>query len=197
MKRRLFADLLAAETAWLESLSEPGERQQLPRKAEWRRQDVSELLYGLCKFQTNIDKLNHRQTSFPVALPYIYIYTSHDVRGFQLMLSQSTVDKDFWDPRSLDSQRCLRFQPNWVSSGVSSGRFLTKFMKSQGWHLADGVLVSGKETTKLSALEAFRYSTSPSLAKEWEVKLKHKSCTVLHKYLGISTRLLAANAATY
>ena len=74
MKRRLFADLLAAETAWLDSLSEPGERQQLPRKAEWRRQDVSELLYGLCKFQTNIDKLNHRQTSFPVALPDIHIY---------------------------------------------------------------------------------------------------------------------------
>jgi hypothetical protein len=45
--------------------------------------------------------------------------------------------------------------------------------------LADGVLVSAKETTKLGALEAFRYSTSHSLAKEWEDKLKHKSCTVL------------------
>jgi hypothetical protein len=39
MKRRLFADLLAAETAWLDSLSEPGEWQQLPSKVAWRRQD--------------------------------------------------------------------------------------------------------------------------------------------------------------
>ena len=45
--------------------------------------------------------------------------------------------------------------------------------------VADGVLVSGKETTKLSTLEAFRYSTSLSLAKDWEDELKLKSCTVL------------------
>ena len=70
MKRRLFADLLAAETEWLDSLSEPGEGQQLPSKVEWRRQDLSD---NLCNFQTNIGKLNHRQTGFPVALPDNYM----------------------------------------------------------------------------------------------------------------------------
>ena len=76
------------------------------------------------------------------------------------MLSQSKVDGCFSDSRSLGSQRCLCFQPNWVSSGVSSGsgRFLTKFMKSQGWHLAK--------------------DTSSGLGLFWKYEARFRSCEV-------------------